>query len=62
MKKQKKKSKQKNIIIPKKAFIPIMCLMPLVGIIIAKGDAGALVVMIISVVMGILIGKGFFEK
>lgn len=54
--------KQENFIIPQKAFFPIVFLMPLVGIIIAKGDAGALVVMIISVVMGILIGKGFFEK
>ena len=57
-----KKSKKESIIIPKKALIPIVCLMPLTGIIIAKGDAGALVVLIISVIAGIFIGRGFFEK
>ncbi|MBT4136107.1 hypothetical protein HOD75_01675 [archaeon] len=59
---KKQKSKQEHIIIPKKAFIPIVCLMPLAGVIIAKGNAGALVVLIIGVTAGIFIGKGFFEK
>ena len=54
--------KKENIIIPKKAFIPIICIVPLTAIIISKRDVGALVVLIVGVTAGIFIGKGFFEK
>ena len=52
--------KQENIIIPRKAFIAMMCIVPLTAIIISKREVGTLVVLIIGVAAGIFIGKGFF--
>jgi len=61
-KKINKKPKKESIIIPRTAFIAMMCLVPLTAILISKGRVGTLVVLIIGVAAGIFIGKGFFEK
>jgi len=57
-----KKQKKESVIIPKTAFIAMMCLVPLTGILVSKGRVGTLIVLILGVVAGIFIGKGFFEK
>jgi len=51
-----------QIIIPKKAFLPMMCLVPLIAIILSKRDVGALVLLIVGVSAGIFIGRGFWKK
>jgi hypothetical protein len=61
-KKIKKKPKEESIIIPRTAFIAIMGIIPLTGILLSKGRVGTLIVLIIGVTAGIFIGKGFFEK
>ena len=61
-KKINKKQKKESIIIPRTAFIAIMGIVPLTGILVSKGRVGTLIVLIIGVVAGIFIGKGFFEK
>ena len=61
-KKINRKPKKESIIIPRTAFIAMMCIVPLTGILISKGRIGTLVVLIIGVAAGIFIGKGFFEK
>ena len=57
-----KKSKKEPITIPKTAFIAMISIVPLTGILLSKGRVGTLVVLIIGVAAGIFIGKGFFEK
>ena len=62
MKKQNKKSKKESILIPRTAFIAMMCIVPLTGVLVSKGRVGTLIVLILGVAAGIFIGKGFFEK
>jgi hypothetical protein len=62
MKKQKKKSRRENIIIPRKSFLAMMCIVPLTAIIISKKEVGTLIVLMVGVAAGIFIGKGYFEK
>ena len=61
-KKINKKPKQESITIPRTAFIAMMCIVPLTGILLSKGRVGTLMVLIIGVGVGIFIGKGFFEN
>ena len=61
-KKQKKKSKQKDLIIPRTAMIGIMSAIPITAILIAKDKIGPMVLFFIGIFAGIFIGKGFFEK
>jgi hypothetical protein len=61
-KKINKKPKKESIIIPKKAFILIVCLFPLIALILSKRDVGGLGLLIIGIGVGILIGKEFFKK
>jgi len=62
VKKINKKQKKESVIIPRTAFIALMCLVPLTGILVSKGRVGTLIVLIIGVAAGIVIGKRFFEK
>ena len=62
MKKQTKKPKKESVIIPRTAFIGIICIVPLMGILLSKGRVGTLIVLFVGVGAGIIIGKGFFEK
>ena len=58
----KKNTKKENIVIPRKAFFAMVCLAPLVAIILSKRDVGGLMLLLLGVVSGIFIGKGFFGK
>jgi len=58
----KKKKQKDNIIIPRKAFIGIVPMFPIVGILLSKGDIGPLLLFIMGISLGVLTGKGFFEK
>jgi hypothetical protein len=63
MKKQKKKSNQKeSIVIPRKAIYGIAPAVAIIGLLIAKNQPGPLLLFLIGISAGILIGKGFFEK
>ena len=51
------KKKDEVIKINRKAAIGIVALMPLTGIIVSRGDVGALMLLILCTVVGIYIGK-----
>ncbi|RLF79682.1 hypothetical protein DRN44_08510 [Thermococci archaeon] len=57
-----KKSKKEFITIPRKAFIGIVSTFPVIGILLSRGDVGPLILFLMGIVVGILIGKGFFEE
>jgi len=61
-KKINKKPKKESITIPRKAFVGIVPMFPIIGILLSKGDIGPLVLFIMGIALGILTGKGFFEK
>ena len=52
----------KEVKIQKKALIPFVFIMPLTGIIISKGDFGALIVLVVGLITGIFIGRGVWKK
>ncbi|USS40160.1 hypothetical protein NF865_07435 [Thermococcus aggregans] len=56
-----KKSKE-FITIPRKAFIGIVSTFPVIGILLSRGDVGPLILSLMGIVVGVLIGKGFFEE
>lgn len=58
----KKRSRQGNIIIPKKAMIGIVPAIAISAILISKHDIGPLVLFLVGISIGVIIGKGFFEK
>ncbi len=58
----KKNPNKDSIIIPRKSFMVMMCLVPLIAVILSKGDVGALIVLILGVTSGIFICKGFYDK
>ena len=63
MKKQNKKSKKREIItIPKKAMVGIAPAIAISAILISKNQPGPLLLFIIGISVGIIIGKGFFDK
>gem|GEM_PF-2796389 len=51
-----------SIVISRKAFIPIVFLVLLVGIILSKRDFGALVVLILGVGVGVFIGHVWHDS
>jgi len=53
--------KKDTISIPRKVFYGIAPAIAIAAILIAKGNAGALVLFIVGIGTGVLIGKGFFE-
>ena len=61
-KKINKNPKKESITIPRKAFIGIVSTFPVIGILLSRGDIGPLILFIMGIAVGILIGKGFFEK
>jgi hypothetical protein len=58
----KKNSSKDPIVIPRKSFIAMLCLVPLVAVILSKRDLGALIVLMLGVASGIFICKGFYDK
>jgi len=62
MKKQNKNSKQKNIIIPKKALFGIAPAIGIIAVLLAKNKSPEVLLFLIGIILGIFIGKGFFEK
>ena len=62
VKKINKKPKKESITIPRKAFIGIVPMFPIIGILLSKGDIGPLILFIMGIALGILTGRGFFEK
>jgi hypothetical protein len=50
-----------NIRIPKKAMIGIAPAIAITGVLLSKGNIGALVVLISGISCGVLVGRGFFE-
>ncbi len=58
----KNNSSKDSIIIPRKSFMIMICLVPLVAVILSKRDVGALIVLILGVTSGIFICKGFYDK
>jgi hypothetical protein len=57
-----KKLKKEYIRIPRKALIGIVPMFPIIGILLSKGNIGPLILFIIGISLGVLTGKGFFEK
>ncbi|MFC1594947.1 hypothetical protein ACFL3E_00785 [Patescibacteria group bacterium] len=57
-----KKPKKDSFTIPKNALFGIAPAFPIIGILLSKGDVGPLILFIIGISLGIIIGKGFFEK
>jgi hypothetical protein len=57
-----KKSKQENFVIPKKAMLGIAPLLPIVGILLSKGNPAGLILVGIGVFSGFFIAKGYFDK
>ena len=58
----KNNSNKDPIVIPRKSFMAMMCLVPLVAVILSKRDVGALIVLMLGVASGIFICKGFYDK
>ena len=56
------KKKDKPIIIPKKSFLAMLCLVPLIAVILSKRDVGGLMLLLLGVGSGIFIGRGYWEK
>ena len=54
--------KQENIIIPKKAFLGIAPAIAIIAVLISKGEPGPLLLFIIGIVVGLFIGRGYFQK
>jgi|LGOV01.1.fsa_nt_gb lipopolysaccharide export LptBFGC system permease protein LptF len=50
------------ISIPKNALFAMMAAVPMIGVLLSKGDIGALVLFILGIGIGIFVGKGFFES
>ena len=57
-----KEPKKDSVVIPKKALLGIICTFPLFGILISRGEIGPLILFIIGIVLGLFIGKAFFEN
>lgn len=57
-----KKQKKEVLSIPKKALLGIAPAMAIIGLLLSKGDIGPLILFFVGIFVGLLIGKGFFEK
>lgn len=62
MDKEKEKSKQETIVIPKKAMLGIAPAIAIAAILISKNQPGPLLLFLIGIMAGIIIGKGFFKN
>ena len=56
------KLKKESIIIPKKAMLGIAPLLPIIGILLSKGNPAGLTLVGIGVFSGFFIARGYFEK
>ncbi|MBL7054186.1 hypothetical protein ISS05_00325 [Candidatus Woesearchaeota archaeon] len=56
------KLKKESIIIPKKAMLGIAPLLPIIGILLSKGNPAGLILVGIGVFSGFFIARGYFEK
>lgn len=61
-KKIKKKSKQKPIVIPKKAMYGIAPAIAIIAVLLSKSKIPEVLLFGIGIIVGTFIGKGFFEK
>ncbi len=59
---KKKRSKQKDIIIPRKAFQGIAPAIAIIAVLFAKDKAPEVLLFCIGIFVGFLIGKGFSKK
>jgi len=55
-------AKKESIIIPKKAMYGIAPAIPIIAVLLSKGKAPEVLLFGIGIFLGVLIGKGFFEK
>ena len=62
MKKQKKKKSQENFIIPKKAMYGIAPAIAIIAVLLSKNKSPEVLLFCIGIFVGIMIGKGYFEK
>jgi len=62
MEKKKNKTKQKNIIIPRKAMYGIAPAIAIIAVLLSKGKAPEVLLFGLGIAVGILIAKGYFEK
>ena len=58
----KKRRKQKDFVIPRKAMYGIAPAIAIIAILLSKRQPGPLLLFLIGIFAGILIGKGYFEK
>ncbi|MBW3004868.1 hypothetical protein KY310_03475 [Candidatus Woesearchaeota archaeon] len=58
----KHKKKKNSLIIPKKAMYGIAPAIAIIAILLSKHKAPEVLLFLIAIILGILIGKGFFEK
>ena len=56
------KLKKESIIIPKKAMLGIAPLLPIIGILLSKGNPAGLILVGIGVFSGFFIARGYFKK
>ena len=57
-----KKSKKESVTIPRKAMFGIAPAIGIIAVLLARGKAPEVLLFSIGIVVGIIIGKGFFEK
>lgn len=62
MKKQTKKPKKESITIPRKAMYGIAPAIAIIAVLLSKGKVGPMFLFLIGIFVGVLIGKGFFDK
>lgn len=54
--------KKDNISIPKKAMLGIAPAIAIIGVLVSKNQPGPLLLFIIGIIIGIIIGRGFFQN
>ncbi|MFH1326613.1 MAG: hypothetical protein ABIH59_00610 [archaeon] len=54
--------KKKDFIIPKKAMLGIAPSIAIIAVLLSKDKAPEVLLFLVGIFVGILIGKGFFEK
>lgn len=61
-KKVNKKSKQKDIVMPRKALYGIAPAIAIIAVLLSGNKTPEVLLFLIGIIAGILIGKGYFEK
>jgi len=62
MEEKSEKTNKESFTIPKKAMFGIAPAIAIGGVLISKGDIGPLILFILGIGIGIIIGKGFYQK